>query len=186
MRAVIALALAMRTLSGAGPGAASPRNAVTAGSSAVVLSSRGDWHVEHDPGSIATIATANGDVALRFELAGGRPASQFAAAVIAAPPDLDRFGRLVIGGRADRPMRIAIQLRRRDDLGAGRWRRTMYLDREDRKVTFELHDFSPVVPERAPLAPLRTIAAVMLGVDTINTRPGTRAAIVLTDVRLER
>lgn len=144
------------------------------------------WHVEHDAASSATISAGESGIELRFHLVPGHPANQFAAAVVALPPDLARFTRLVVRARADRSMRIAIQLRRRDDLGASRWRRTMYLDGDMRTASFDLRDFRPVEPERSADPALATIAALMLGVDTINTRPGTAASVAFADVRLER
>ncbi len=157
-----------------------------AASAPIVLGSTAAmWHVEHDPPTTAAIAVDGAGVHLRFTLAGGRPTNQFAAAVVALPASLSGFSRLTIRASADRPVRFAIQLRNRDELGSARWRRTMYADEQPRTSVFDLREFVPVEPTDVAAPPLDTIAAVMLGVDTVNTSPATSASIVFHEVRLD-
>lgn len=175
-RAGFAIGAALCVLAGS-----TPRTLATS----TLTARAGEWHVEHDRPTSASVAVEPGRVRLQFALAAGRAASQFAAAVVRPPARLDAFSRLVVRATADRPMRIAVQLRGRDDLGAARWRRTMYVDGRARTTVFELSEFLPVAPAASGAPPLATIVAVMFGVDTVNTRPGTRASITLDDVHFE-
>ena len=144
------------------------------------------WHVEYDNRSCAVLDGGRGDdLVLRFALAPGRARNQFAAAVLPVTGRLALTGKLTVQALASQPMRLAIQLRQRDELGASRWRRSMYVDSQARTTVFDLSSFEAVSQPATARMPAESIAALMIGVDTVNTNPGTRGAIALSTVRLE-
>jgi len=126
--------------------------------------------------------------ALRFScaLGDGAPANQFAALVVPIGATLRPFARLRLGARADRPLRLSIELRRRGDRNPPRWQRSVYLDTATRTVDIPLRSLAPVPPETAATPPLEDIGALLLELDTVHTRPGSRSSIVVSELRLER
>src|SRR5262249_25021088 len=71
------------------------------------------WRVEHDPTSAAAVDAVNGgggEVRFRFGLAGGSPVGQYSALVHDLTPDFVA-DRVTFTARAERPMRISVQLR---------------------------------------------------------------------------
>src|SRR5439155_10988906 len=84
------------------------------------------WRVEHDPGSLAILDVGAGaELRFRWGLGGGAPAGQVAALAFDTPSGVAQYDRLTISGRADHPMRAAVQLRRRVEGAADqRWQRS--------------------------------------------------------------
>ena len=146
------------------------------------------WLHEQDRTSRAVVDRDPVSGALRFScaLGDGAPANQFAALVVPIDGTLAPFERLRLGARADRPLRLSIELRRRGDGNPPRWQRSVYLDAAVRTVDIPLQSLAPVPPETAATAPLEDIGALLLELDTVHTRPGTRSSIVVSELRLER
>jgi hypothetical protein len=144
------------------------------------------WRVEHDPTSLG-VAEPVGERELRFRfgLAGGPPGGQVAALVYDTPDGIARYTRVSFSIRAERPMRVSVQLR---DGGepAGRWQRSVYVDAAQLDHTVLFADMTAVAgtPSQAPnLAAVRSILFV---VDANNTKPGTSSVIRLRPIALER
>src|SRR6185436_6674008 len=92
-------------------------------------SSAEGWQVESNTGSQATVglsdASEGKELEFRYALARGKPATQYAALVHPTPDGVAAAERLSFTIRADRPMRISVQLRAKN---ADRWQRSLYID----------------------------------------------------------
>jgi hypothetical protein len=129
-------------------------------------------------------ARAAGVAAIEWHsaLAGGRAAGQFAA-VRFPVAGLGGRDRLQIRARADQPTRLWVQLR--TSRGAGeRWGQSLYLD-----GTYQTHEaffaaFSPLGATSTPAPPLDAIDALLIVVDTLNTRPGTEGRMQIAELWL--
>lgn len=143
------------------------------------------WVGEVSSGSVSTLTTAamaDGVQAWdwRFALASGDAAGQYAA--LRFPhAGLGGHDRVELGARADRPMRLWVQVR----TAAGeRWGRTVYLDETLRMQDVFFDEFEPLGVTSSPSPPLDTITSVLLVVDTLNTRPGTSGRVQLAELSL--
>jgi hypothetical protein len=141
------------------------------------------WRTEHDAASTATVDPA--EHALRFALAPGAPGSQFAAFVIDTPDGIGGFGAIGFSARADRPMRVSVQLRS-DEAAPDRWQRSVFVDRFDRDRTVLLDDVTPVGRTRSEKPPLDRIRAILFVVDLTNTKPGATGEFWIRSAALER
>ncbi|MPZ16337.1 MAG: hypothetical protein GEV06_00265 [Luteitalea sp.] len=177
-----------RTASGTPAGRAGADTGTGTGSRGPVLLStrKVKWHVEHDARSAGRVGRGGAGKGLTFEyaLGPGPRASQFAAAATDALKRVDTWRLLRFRARASRPMRLSVQVRQPTGEVGDRWTRSVYLDATAREVTVRLDDFRPVAdaPPRIPTAELQSL---LLVVDTVNTRPGTRGTVWLDDIRVE-
>lgn len=126
------------------------------------------WGAEHDPSSVAGLSIDGPALRLQYTLA-GPAANQFAALSHDTPGGLAQFNRLMFTARADRPMRISVQMRTTEE---ERWEQSAYLDTFDRERTIVFDDMRPLTPG-APAHPVLTrVRSLILVVDTVNTKPG--------------
>ena len=108
-----------------------------------------------------------------------RHGSQWAALVwgtpIGQPPvNVADYDRLTFTARADRPMRISVQLRTLDvGRTLRRWQRSVYLDTVDRQHTVHFNDLVPSAGTEPAKPPLEQVTQILFVVDTTNTKPGT-------------
>ena len=145
------------------------------------------WVGEASPGSDSSLEApgiADGVRAWewRFALAGGEAAGQYAALRFPhhGPGGHDR---LELRARADGPMRMWVQVR----TAAGeRWGRSVHLDDTYRTLEVFFDEFEPLGVTSSPLPPLEAIDALLLVVDTLNTRPGASGQVHLSDLSLGR
>ena len=141
------------------------------------------WHLETDPASTAAVdigRTLTGfELRVRYGLAGDPTGSPWAALVwgtpIGQPPvNVAHYDRLTFTGRANRPMRISVQIR---TLDAGRtlrrWQRSVYLDTVDGEHTIDFNDLVPSADTETPTPALAEVTQLLFVVDTTNTKPGT-------------
>ncbi len=147
------------------------------------------WRTEHDRTS-----TSAADLAgppdrrqhlFRFALGGGAPAGQVAALALDTPGGLATASRIGFTARADRPMRISVQLRS-DEAVPDRWQRSVYVDRFDQERVVSLDDMTPVGVTRSEKPPLERIRALLFVVDLVNTKPGTSGQVWIKDLTLQR
>lgn len=148
------------------------------------------WTIEHSPESQGAldVAPAVGGTQLlfRYALSGAVSASAYAALVVAAGPGLSAHDRLTFKARADRPMRISVQLRVPTPGPGERWHRSVYIDPDPREVSVFFDDVLPrgQTSRRRPV--LSKVDSVLFVVDSVNTKPGTSGQIWLDDLRYER
>jgi PHP domain len=146
------------------------------------------WRTEHDPNSVgavelATAPNASPELRHRFGLAGGDPVGQVTALVRDLPNGVAGFDRIALALRAERPMRISLQVR---DTTADRWQRSLYVDTSPQERIVALDDLIPVGVTHVPLPARDAIRALMLVIDTTNTKPETSGRIWLQKAELQR
>jgi hypothetical protein len=145
------------------------------------------WVVETGAASLGQIdvikALPGTQISLRYGVGGAASASPFAAFVMPAGPDLQKFTQLIFAGRADKPTRVSVQLR---DSPGERWHRSVYLDSEPREVTVYFDDMTPRGATSQPRPDLATVQAVLFVVDTVNTPLGGNGTLWIDDVRYGR
>jgi len=143
------------------------------------------WRVEHDPNSAGAVDLTRGlagpELRFRFGLAGGNGLGQVTSLVYDLPDGAAPYRRLGFSIRAERPMRISIQVR---DTIADRWQRSVYIDatQQERSVAFD--DLLPVGVTHVAMPPPASLRSVMFVVDTANTKPGTSGRIWIGNVAL--
>lgn len=141
------------------------------------------WTIEKEPSSEGTRRPDAGRLRFDYRLGPGAARGQYAALAVAVSPDAG-IDRVEFTMRADRPMRLSVQVRLPGDKGGQRWRRSVYVDDTARPVVVRLQDFEPAdapTTRRPIVAPIQTLLFV---VDTVNTRPGSAGTIWLSDVAL--
>jgi hypothetical protein len=149
-----------------------------------ILVTSGPWTTEQDRSSTASLEAEGPDVRFRFQLGGGPLAGQFAALVTTGAGDA-ALDRIRFSARADRPMRVSVQVR---VLGGGpdgrRWRRSVYVDRGPRLVDIALADLEPVGPATTLRPVVARVQAVLFVIDTVNAAAGATGSIWLSGVTL--
>jgi hypothetical protein len=149
-----------------------------------------DCTVETSPRSVAALdvvpAVPGTELSLRWALGGTEADSPYAAIVKPAGPALSGYDRLMFTARADRPMRLSVQLRVPTPGAGERWHRSIYLDDTPREVTVFFDEMTPlgVTSQRRPL--LSLVGDLLFVIDSVNTKPGTAGVIWLDDVKYAR
>ncbi|HXE79982.1 MAG TPA: hypothetical protein VNK41_04470 [Vicinamibacterales bacterium] len=144
------------------------------------------WLVEHSKDSTGAIEPLPGrGVRLKYDLAGGSPRGQYAAAVLTfVPGTFEDWDRIRFRGQASNEMRLSVQVR--EPLKGRRWIRSVVLFPDAREITVRLDDMNVPEPELAGKPPRRELASILFVVDTTHTVPGTSGWVAIQDVRLER
>jgi hypothetical protein len=146
-----------------------------------------DWRIEVSERSKAALdvtrTTSGTELLLRWAVGGTKAESPYGAFVMPAGPALGGYDRLMFTARADRPMRVSIQLRAEN---GERWRRSVYLDEQPRPLTAFFDDFRPVGVTSQRRLPLNAIRDVLFVVDTVNAKPGAAGQFWLDDVKYGR
>jgi len=147
------------------------------------------WRIEKADTSDAAMevigALGGSQLLLRFAISGTAGDSPYVAFVMPATEAIARYERLVFTARANRPMRLSVQLRPNSGEGE-RWRRSVYLDSTPRTVDIAFNDFRPVTSTSTSRPELSTIDSVLFVVDTINTKIGSNGEIQVDDIRYAR
>jgi hypothetical protein len=147
------------------------------------------WTIEKSAASEAVIETIGAlegsQLLLRFAISGTPADSPYAAFVMPATAAVATAERLVFTARADRPMRVSVQLRAPGGEGE-RWRRSVYLDQTPRTVDLSFADFHAVSLTSAARPVLSKVDAVLFVVDTVNTRIGSNGQITIDDIKYAR
>ena len=144
----------------------------------------GPWRIERRPDARVMLeATPDG---LRFAFTLGDSAASYAAAARTLPPaalaDAAAFRFEV---EATQPMRASLQLRSAGDDGPSwRWRRSFYAGPERRVVHARIDEFVPAWPQVPARPDLAAADALLLVVDTVNTRPGTSGVLAVGALRV--
>jgi hypothetical protein len=149
------------------------------------------WRVEHDSTSVAAVDLApvfgGAELRFRFGLSGQITPPPFAALVFDTPAGLASSDRLAFAIRAERPMRVSVQLRTGREGGQGeRWERSVYASTslEDRVIYFD--DMSRVGATKTPSPSPGLVRSLMFVVDPINTRRESSGRIWIKNVALQQ
>ena len=144
------------------------------------------WTIEKNAASDAALdvigALPGTQLLLRFALSGAATDSPYAAFVMPVTSPVATFDRLVFTARADRPMRLSVQLR----ASAGsdrRWRRSVYLDQTLRTVQLPFADFRGINASMPGHPDLSRIDSVLFVIDTVNTKIGSNGQIQIDDIK---
>jgi len=145
------------------------------------------WRAVSDPTSLSALdlATAvNGETSLRlrFGLSDGAPASQFAALAVQTPQGVAPGDRLSFSARAERPMRVSVQLQTE----TARWQRSIYVDTFSQPHTIFFDEFTPVGETGSYRAPAGDVRNVLFVVDTTNTKPGASGRLWIASPAIEQ
>ena len=149
------------------------------------------WRVEADPTSLVALdliqGPEGGELRVRYGLSSGPPVRQFAALTLFPRGGLASHDRLTFTARAERPMRISVQLRAavtppQDD----RWQRSVYLDTVGRGQTVYFDDFTPIGVTSTSRPPLAAVHSLVFAIDTTNTKPGSSGRVWIKNVALQR
>ena len=172
------------------PARAPARPAATASQPLFDGASIRGWGAEHDSTSLAVVEAASAiggmELRMRFGLAGGAPAGQVVTLVRDLPDGAASHDRVTFTVRAERPMRVAVQLRGGvGDVSNERWQRSVYVDTFDQERTVYFDDFLPVGATHTSKPPLDRIRALLFAIDMTNTKPGTSGRLWLERVALQ-
>lgn len=148
----------------------------------VALAADRGWRTEHDAASTAELSMNPQQLSLAFALGSGAPAGQYAAAVseVEGP---DAFDGVRFIARADRPMRVSVQVRL---LGGQRWRRSVYVDTTARAIAVSLQDFEPAGVSSILRPTAARVRSLLFVIDTLNATPGTRGTLTLESIALSK
>jgi hypothetical protein len=143
------------------------------------------WTVERDASSTGRREVEPDGRTLRFTftLGAGKPAGQYAALSIPIG-GTQGFDRVHLVGRANRPMRLSVQVRLLGGRNGQRWRRSVYLDETARSVDLRLEDFVPAGRTTTQRPVVARVQSLLIVVDTVNTPPGEQGTVWLSDVAL--
>lgn len=148
------------------------------------------WAVEHSERAIGAIdvvkALSGTELLVRYALTATPDESAFVDAAVRPNVDLAAFNRVTFVARADRPMRISVQLRTPNGIEGNRWLRSVYLDQSPRQVTVSFDDMTPVGSAPSPHPELSKVQSVLFVVDTVNSKPGSSGQFWLDDVKYGR
>jgi hypothetical protein len=151
------------------------------------------WRTEHDPTSLAAVETAasasGNELRFRFGLAGGDAPGRVAALAYDTPRGTLPNDRVTLTIRAERPMRISVQLRAGDDQGEAsreRWQRTIYVDATEKERTVYFDDLMPVGETHTFKPVFNSIRSILFVVDATNTKPGDSGRIWIRRAELQR
>jgi hypothetical protein len=119
----------------------------------------------------------NWDVAL----AGGQATGQFAAASLPIAGGVAGFERVRFVVSSAAPMRVWVQLRA--PVGnTERWGATFYSDSQPRTIDIAFARFNAIGVTSSPRPPLDRVNALLFVVDTLNTLPGTKGSLKISEV----
>ncbi|MCC7124208.1 MAG: CehA/McbA family metallohydrolase [Acidobacteria bacterium] len=147
----------------------------------------GAWVAEASAGStIRLVLRGPGEgplLAWEYALADGSVAAPYAAIrfPVAALGGHDRFQ---LHGRADGPVRLSVQLRDSTRTSGERWGDTVYLDATGRVAEVFFDRMTPLGDTTQASPPLDRVDSLLLVIDTLNARPGTRGTIEMSELWL--
>lgn len=133
------------------------------------------WRVEKDPASSATLAAGPPPV-LHYTLQSGERGSQYVA--VAAPLSGKVFGAIRVRLRADRPMRVSLQLRSAD---GRRWRKSIYVEVTARDLIVPITRLAAVEGRSEPVQSTE-IESLLLVIDLVNAVPGASGQVTIERV----
>ena len=143
------------------------------------------WRVVTDATSLGALdmtptTTVDNALRLRFGLSTST-ANQFVALSVATPQGVASNDRLSFSTRAEKPMRISVQLQTEK----ARWQRSVYVDTDTQAHTIFFDEFTPIGDSETYRVPLGDVRNVLFVVDTTNTRPGASGRLWITSPALQ-
>ncbi|HWI19112.1 MAG TPA: CehA/McbA family metallohydrolase [Vicinamibacterales bacterium] len=133
----------------------------------------------------ARARTFAGDPAIMwtFSLSPGTPAGQYAAVRVPVTGGLAAIDRIRFMASAAAPMRVWVQLRA--PVGnTERWGATFYTGTDARLIDIPFSKFRAIGVTSSALPPLDQVDSILFVVDTLNTLPGTKGSMTISEVGL--
>jgi hypothetical protein len=93
---------------------------------------------------------------------------------------------LIFKGRANRPLRVSVQLRSSGTAPEQRWHRSVFLDQTPRDITIAFDDMRPRTVTTSKRPTLADVQSVLFVVDMTNADTGTNGEISIDDVGFAR
>ena len=136
------------------------------------------WRIEKDPASSGQVAATGDTVTVQYALAesGSSP-------FVAAAADLGRqqsLDALVFTARADKPMRVSVQLRFAD---GSRWTKSAYISPEERQVIVPLRHMVAADSRGTRMPDAGTASSILFVVDLVNARRGSSGSFSVGTLR---
>jgi hypothetical protein len=147
------------------------------------LPADGAWAIERDPSSLGQVAVEDGALRFTYQLGGGEPSGQYAALVTAVEGNAG-YESVAFTARSATPMRLSVQLRLPGGQDGLRWRRSVYVGPDARRIVVRLEDLEPVGGPSSQRPIVARVQAVLFVVDTINAKPGQGGEVVISGVGL--
>lgn len=149
------------------------------------------WSIERSQQSAGAVDLARAEgggtqVRWRYALGGSRDDGPYVALVTAAGPAIAEFDRIVFSIRADKPTRLALQLRAPRGTAGDRWQQAFYVDTAPREVTVFFDDLHPRGTTATGKPALRDVQALLWVVEPPNTPLGASGQVWLDHVRYGR
>ena len=149
------------------------------------------WEIETSPqasGAVDVAGAVGGGSQLRwrYALGGARDDSPHVALVVAAGPALPTYDRLMFTARADKPMRVDLQLRVPKGPQGERWSRSFYVDQMPREVSISFDDMTPQGTTSTPRPTPADVQAILWVIDSTHTALGSSGQVWLSDIKYGR
>lgn len=127
--------------------------------------------------------TFAGDPAIQwsYALAPGTATGQFAAVAVPISPGLPAFDRVRFVATSAAPVRVWVQLRVAEG-NTERYGATFYADSEPRTVDIAFAAFNPIGVTTRPRPPLDKAAFLLFVADTLNTLPGAKGSLTISEL----
>ena len=143
------------------------------------------WRVVTDATSLGALdmtptTTVDNALRLRFGLSTST-ANQFVALSVATPQGVASNDRLSFSTRAEKPMRISVQLQTEK----ARWQRSVYVDTDTQAHTIFFKDFVPIGETESYRPPLADVRNVLFVIDATNTKPGASGRLWIASPALQ-
>jgi len=146
------------------------------------------WQIEASAQSAGAIDTARAEgggtqLRWRYALGGTRTDGPYVALVVAAGPSVASADRVIFSARADKPMRLAMQVRVPRGAAGERWQRTFFVDEMPREITVFFDDMRSRGEATTKLPAVSDIQALLWVVEPPNTPLGTSGQVWLDNIR---
>lgn len=142
------------------------------------------WRVEAGSGT-GEVTAAGGELQLQFPV---RSDPEPVAVLTTQPDGVAPFEGVRFSARADRPMRVSVQLRTNQPGAAEqRWRRSVFVDQTPRSFRIPFADLLPIGPTLTLSPPPDKVPYVLFVVDVFDGQaPGKTVSLWMSNIALER
>ena len=149
------------------------------------------WQIEASAKSMGAIDVARAEgggtqLRWRYALGGARTDGPYVALVVAAGSGVASADRVTFSVRADKPMRLSMQVRVPKGPAGERWRRSFYVDEIPRDVTVFFDEMRPAGETTTKQATLSEIQALLWVIEPPNTPLGASGQVWLDNIRYGR
>ena len=131
-------------------------------------------------------AQASSQLVLRYALGGRQSEGPYVAFALPSGPELAGHDRLVFTARANRTMRMGVQLRVPGGPEGERWQQSVVLDDTPREIVVYIDEMTPRGATSQPRPVLASVDSILFVVDGVNTPVGSNGQIRIENLRYGR